>query len=93
MKRRMISSILAGILVMQLICTGCSSKTGSQEAADNAAPAATASPTEAAPSESTDTAGTEAAGQDTKFTEAEQAVYAQAETGEGIINTFIGEKF
>jgi len=108
MKRRMISSILAGILVMQLICTGCSTKTGSQEAADNAAPAATASPAEAAPSESaatvtpaeaapsesTDTAGTEeAAGQDTKFTEAEQAVYAQAETGEGIINTFIGEKF
>ncbi len=30
---------------------------------------------------------------DTGFTEDEQAVYAQAETGEGIINTFIGEKF
>ncbi|MCR5432045.1 MAG: hypothetical protein K6E95_05760 [Lachnospiraceae bacterium] len=35
----------------------------------------------------------EAAATDTKFTEEEQAVYAQAETGEGIVNTFIGEKF
>ncbi len=99
MKRRMINSILAALLAVVLLFSGCAAGntggnvTASTEAATEASESASKEKETPATTATEETGTVESAKSDTKFTEDEQAVYAQAETGEGIINTFIGEKF
>ena len=94
MKRKLISMILAASLIAGTLLSACGTEVAPETPpAEQPAAEEAAAPEEAAPEAEEPAEEETAEGSDTKFTEDEQAVYAQVNDGEGMVNTFIGRRF